>query len=84
MVRSKLKDSRVRHLLKTITWRAIASMITFALAWVFFREDPFAASKAAGVALTETVVKMLLYYLHERAWFRVEINLKKNQSNGDA
>jgi uncharacterized membrane protein len=83
MARNRLNDSRVRHLIKTITWRAIASLITFGLAWVFFREDPFAASKAAGVALTETVVKMLLYYLHERAWFRVEINLKNSESNGD-
>ena len=64
------KASRWRHLAKTVTWRIIASATTFSLAILFFRDDPQAVEKATGVAVTETIIKMVLYYYHERAWFR--------------
>jgi len=67
-----LKDkSKVRALLKTITWRVIASLTTFVLALFFFRDDPLATQKATGVAITEVFLKMLFYYLHERMWYNV-------------
>lgn len=65
-----IQHSRVRHLAKAFTWRVIASITTFCLAWVFFRDDAEAVQKATWVALTEAGLKMVLYYLHERAWFR--------------
>ena len=37
---------------------------------IFFRDDPNAAEKATGVAITETVLKMIFYYYHERIWFK--------------
>jgi uncharacterized membrane protein len=64
------KSSRRRHLAKTITWRVIASVTTFSLAILFFRDDPKAVEKATGVAIAETIIKMVLYYYHERVWFR--------------
>jgi uncharacterized membrane protein len=65
-----IQHSRVRHLAKAFTWRVIASITTFFLAWVFFRDDSEAVVKATWVALTEAGLKMILYYFHERAWFR--------------
>ena len=65
----KLKvRSAIRHLLKTVSWRVIASVTTFLVAFIVFREDPTAIQKATGVAIVETFIKMLFYYLHERAW----------------
>ena len=72
---TKLK-SAVRHLLKTITWRIIASITTFAIAFFIFREDPKAMEKATGIAIVESVLKMLFYYLHERMWHRSKFGLK--------
>ena len=69
-------SSRVRHLFKTITWRVIASVTTFLLALFFFNEDPQAMEKATWIALTETVLKMLFYYLHERAWHSSQFGLE--------
>jgi uncharacterized membrane protein len=73
-------DSRIRHIAKSITWRIIASATTFALAMFFFGDDPEATKKATWVALSETFLKMFLYYFHERAWFKVNIGLDKRKS----
>lgn len=58
--------SRRRHLLKTLTWRVIATGTTFLLAW-FYTDDLTIATAIGG---TEAVAKMVLYYLHERAWYQ--------------
>lgn len=41
----------------------------------FFGDDPNAREKATAVAVAETFLKMGLYYLHERAWFHVDLGL---------
>lgn len=64
------KKSRIRHLAKAVTWRVIASGTTFLLAWFFFQDDAKAVQKATSVAVAESVLKMALYYFHERAWYR--------------
>ena len=65
-----MEGSKKRHLAKTVTWRCIATLTTFLLALLFFREDSEAVEKATGVAVAEFFLKMLLYYLHERAWYK--------------
>ncbi|MEP1032336.1 DUF2061 domain-containing protein [Ekhidna sp.] len=71
-------QSRKRHIAKTITWRIIATATTFILTMIFFREDPNATSKASWVATIETVLKMIIYYYHERIWFNYKIDLKSS------
>lgn len=75
-----MEKSRKRHIAKTITWRVIASATTFILAMLFFGDDPNAASKATGVAIAETVLKMLLYYYHERFWYKSNFGLTSRKS----
>ena len=58
--------SRKRHLLKTITWRALGTIDTILLSW-FISGDPTIGLSIGGA---ELVTKMILYYFHERAWFR--------------
>jgi uncharacterized membrane protein len=58
--------SKLRHIAKTITWRIIASLATFALAYLFFGD----IGKATGLMSVEIVLKMVLYYFHERVWFK--------------
>lgn len=75
--KTKLKiKSTIRHLFKTLTWRVIASLSTFLIAFLIFREDPAAIEKASGIALVESLLKMLFYYLHERAWHSSKFGLK--------
>lgn len=76
-----MKDiSRKRHIAKTITWRVLASLTTFIIAFIFFRDDPNVTEKATAVALTEAVIKMGLYYFHERVWYKSNFGLKIRES----
>ncbi len=50
--------------MKTFSWRIIATLTTFMLAWLFTGEID-TALKIGGV---EFFAKMVFYYLHERGW----------------
>jgi uncharacterized membrane protein len=55
-----------RHLAKAVTWRIIASITTALIAW-FFGLPP----KAVGmVFVADLIIKFILYYGHERIWYR--------------
>ena len=69
--------NRKRHIAKTITWRVIASAVTFLLALLFFHDDPEATKKATGIAIAESIIKMVFYYFHERAWYKSKWGIKK-------
>ncbi len=69
-----------RHFVKAISWRVLASVTTFLIAWFFFKEDPKATEKATGIALAESLIKIIFYYLHERFWIRVNFNIKTPSS----
>ncbi|MBU2922151.1 DUF2061 domain-containing protein [Winogradskyella psychrotolerans] len=58
-----------RHLAKTITWRIIGTLDTMLLSW--FISGNFSIGMKMG--LYEMVTKMVLYYLHERVWFKSTI-----------
>jgi uncharacterized membrane protein len=71
-------NSYKRHLLKTITWRIVGTIDTILLSW-FVTGDAFLGLQ---IGLAETVTKLLLYFLHERVWFK--INLDKNGKTLDS
>ncbi len=58
------KESRMRSVYKGLTWRVLATLTTYLLAWIF-TGDLEQASKIAGF---EFVLKFFIYYAHERAW----------------
>ena len=72
----KAEVSRKRHIIKTITWRIIASGTTFVLALFFFQDDEKAIEKATGIAVAESAIKMVLYYFHERVWYSSNFGIK--------
>jgi len=61
----KVKINKRRHIAKTITWRIIASTDTLLIAWVITGSWKI----GGGIAIIEVITKMILYYLHERAWY---------------
>lgn len=70
-------QSRRRHLAKTITWRVIGTVDTVLIGWVV-TGDPWIGVQVGGV---EMVTKMVLYYFHERAWFRYgKLGREKNEA----
>jgi uncharacterized membrane protein len=60
------KVSPKRHLAKAVTWRIIASTTTAAIAYMFGLPP-----KAVGaVFVADLIIKFVLYYLHERVWYK--------------
>jgi len=55
-----------KTLLKSISWRVIASITTFIIAGAVL--DSF-----DSIALTESVTKFILYYVHERIWLSLPL-----------
>ena len=67
-----MKDiSKKRHIAKTITWRLLATATTIALAWII-SGDPMIGLQVGG---WEFFIKMLLYYGHERVWYKINFGL---------
>jgi uncharacterized membrane protein len=66
MANSKPLINQQRHLFKTITWRIIGTIDTMIITWII-SGDPFLGLSIGGV---EVFSKMLLYYLHERVWYK--------------
>ncbi|MGX1928067.1 DUF2061 domain-containing protein [Flagellimonas sp. 2504JD4-2] len=64
-------SSQKRHLIKTVTWRVIGTLDTILLSWVI-SGNPLTGLK---IGFAEVVTKMVLYYLHERAWYRINYGL---------
>ncbi len=75
----KTMSARKRHIVKSVTWRAIATLTTFAVAMIVFREDPNVTEKASLVAFAEIFIKMLIYYLHEEAWYMTDFGLDEEE-----
>ncbi len=65
-----------RHLAKTITWRIIGTIDTMVLSWII-TGDAMMGLKIGGV---EVITKMILYYFHERIWYRMNFGLTNRKS----
>lgn len=65
-------ESHVRTIAKTLSWRVLATIITFSIAYIVTGKT----SIAAGIGLSDTLFKLLVYYLHERAWNKIEYGRK--------
>ena len=63
-----------RHVLKTITWRTIGTLDTLMLGWLI--SGSFRVGAAIGGF--EVFTKMILYYFHERAWYKCKFGVKKS------
>jgi uncharacterized membrane protein len=66
------KSSNKRHLLKTISYRVMATTITIGTAFILGVDLKVSALLGVG----ELVVKPIFYYLHERFWYKLRFNFK--------
>ncbi len=69
--------SRKRHIAKTFTWRLVGTIDTILLGWLI-SGDPTIGLKVGGL---ELFTKMILYYLHERAWYKSRYGLIFKRNN---
>lgn len=58
------RESHIRSILKTLSWRIVATTTTIVIAYFVFGE----ISSALAVGGIEFFAKMVIYYFHERIW----------------
>lgn len=63
-----MSEKNYRSITKAITWRAVGSLDTFLLSWIITGQPVVAVT----ITAVEFYTKVVLYWLHERAWLKVK------------
>ena len=74
---TKPQIDRTRHILKTLTWRIIGTIDTILIGWLISGDVRI----GIGIGSVEFFSKMILYYLHERVWYRIPFGIKQIETN---
>lgn len=61
------EESAMRSVIKALSWRILATLTTSLLVFAFTGRTDIAVT----IGLFEGVIKMVLYYFHERSWNRL-------------
>jgi len=61
------KETNKRSVVKGITWRVVATTTTMIIVYLFFGR----LDLAIATGLIESVLKIGLFWVHERAWFKI-------------
>lgn len=72
----QIKDSPIRSLVKALSYRIMALSATFLIGFVIFRQymDKTLGESIEGagiIAIMDFILKLILYYLHERIWTNI-------------
>ena len=62
-----MKESHRRSIVKALSWRFLATLITVCVAFFITGK----VHVAFEIGIFDTVIKLALYYLHERIWNRL-------------
>ena len=63
----RVHEEHKRSALKTVSWRIIATSTTMFLVYIFTGK----LELTVGVGISDVVLKMMFYFLHERVWNRI-------------
>ena len=70
-LKSSVVDSNKRHVIKTFTWRIIGTIDTVLFGWMITGNT----FEGLQIGMAETATKLLLYFGHEKLWYRVNFGL---------
>jgi uncharacterized membrane protein len=68
-----LNDTPVRSLAKAVSWRVTGTIDTFIISWLITGQFLL----ATGIAFTEIMTKITLFWAHERVWNRINWGRKR-------
>ncbi len=69
-------ETHLRSMVKSISWRIVATVTTISIVYLFSGDAAFALS-VGGV---EIIAKLLIFFLHDRAWNLSSWGIKKPES----
>lgn len=72
-----MKDKHYRSIIKAISWRTVGTIDTMVVSFFITGNLVMAIS----IGSVEVLTKMVLYYLHERAWDRTNFGRIKVVEN---
>jgi len=55
--------------MKAVTWRVVATLTTMSIVYIYSGEIDL----MVGVGILDVLLKLVLYFVHERIWDRVSI-----------
>ena len=62
-------ESRLRSVLKAVSWRVLATLTTVVIAYIVTEK----VEDAITIGSVEVVVKLVIFYLHERTWAQLPL-----------
>tara|TARA_R100000005_G_C4887275_1_gene135919 strand:- start:103 stop:309 length:207 start_codon:yes stop_codon:yes gene_type:complete len=65
---------RKRHIAKALTWRFVGTLDTILIGW-FISGNLLVGASIGGL---ELVTKTILYYFHERVWYKFNYGVEKS------
>ena len=63
-IKVAVQDSHIRPIIKAVSWRIIAMIITGAVVYVYTGE----IKKSGEISVVAGLILTFVYYLHERFW----------------
>lgn len=66
-------ESSKRSLVKALSWRFLATLITTSIVFALTGKGEFAAT----IGIADTLFKFFIYFAHERIWNRIPFGRKK-------
>ena len=63
-----MNDTPVRSLAKAVSWRVTGTIDTFVISWLITGQ----LLLASGIAFTEIMTKICLFWAHERVWNKIK------------
>jgi uncharacterized membrane protein len=75
--KSAITNINKRHLIKTLSWRVIGTLDTIIFGWII-TGNPLTGMK---IGAADTISKMLLYFGHEKFWYKINYGLDKRNKN---
>ena len=72
-------EQKRRSLLKSLSWRFFATLITISVAYYLTGET----KAALEIGLVDTLIKFFAYYGHERTWGSIRFGLTPESKQGD-
>lgn len=66
-------DTKFRSIIKAVSWRIIATSITFLIAYIITKGN---LAAAIGIGFADLIAKIAAYYFHERLWGIIKLGKK--------
>lgn len=68
-----MKEKPIRSIIKVLTWRISATIITIIASFVITGKMEFALS----IGFIDLIIKVCVHYIHERLWNKIKFGLEK-------